>query len=142
MTQRRLVRLSGIGLAVIFGVVAVIFLVIPGDVLRAFNWLARELHWPQSPTAPFTLYLALTVAFMYVVTVLAVQIARRPDERVYPWLLAQAKAVSSLVSIGLFALQAHYVIYLANFLIDGSIAAFVWWVCLRQKAAAEEGATP
>lgn len=134
-TQLRLVRASAAALAVVFAVVGIVFLVIPGDVLAAFNWLASHLGWPKSTRNAFTLYLALSVAYMYIVTVLAVQMARQPGERVYPWLLTQAKAVSSLVCIGLFVLQAHDVIYLANFLIDGAIATFVWWLCLRRSAA-------
>jgi hypothetical protein len=134
LTRLRLVRVSGAGLAVTFAVVGVLFLVIPGDVLAAFNWLARELGWPETTTEPYTLYLALALAYMYVVAVLALQMARHTAERIYPWVLVQAKAASALICIGLFALQAHYVIYLVNFLVDGAIAAFVWWLCLRGEA--------
>jgi hypothetical protein len=137
LRRRRLIEVSGAGLAVTFAVVGILFLVVPGDVLAAFNRLARELGWPESPTAAFTLYLALAAAYMYVVTVLAVQMARHPEERVYPWLLAQAKAASALLSLGLFALQEPYVIYLANFLVDGAIAVFVWWLCLSGRAVEE-----
>jgi hypothetical protein len=134
LTRLRLVRVSGAGLAVTFAVVGVLFLVIPADVLAAFNWLGRQLGWPETTTEPYTLYLALALAYMYVVTVLALQMARHPAERIYPWVLVQAKAASALICIGLFALQAHYVIYLANFLVDCAIAAFVWWLCLRGEA--------
>jgi hypothetical protein len=118
-------------LAATFALVGVVFLVIPGGVLGAFNWAARPLGLPQSPTAAFTLYLALAVAYMYVVTVLAWQIARHPDVRAYPWVLVQAKAASALVCLALFAVQEQYLIYLANFAVDGAIAVCVWWIALR-----------
>jgi hypothetical protein len=135
----RLVRMTGYGLAGTFAVVGIIFLAIPGKVLAAFNWLAAGLGWPESTAEPYTLYLALAVGYMYVVTLLAWQMARHPDVRAYPWVLVQAKAASALVCLGLFALQGQYLLYLANFVVDGAIALVVWWLCLRPagRAAAE-----
>lgn len=135
MTNSGLVRMTGLGLAGTFAVVGVIFLAIPGKVLAAFNWLAAGLGWPESTTQPHTLFLALAVAYMYVVTVLAWQMARHPDVRWFPWILVQAKAASAIVCIGLFALQEHYLLYLANFVVDGGIALLVWWLCLRTGRA-------
>ena len=132
MSNTRLVRMAGWSLAGTFAVVGVIFLAIPGKVLAAFNWLAAGLGWPESTTQPYTLYLALAVAYMYVVTLLAWQMARHPEVRAYPWVLTHAKAASAVLSIGLFALQDQYLLYLANFVVDGAIAVFVWWLCLRR----------
>lgn len=132
----RMIRLLGITLAATFAVVGLIFLTIPTKVLFAFNWLARGIGWPTSPTDAFTLYLALAIAYMYVVTVLAWQMARHPDERVYPWVLVQAKAASALLSLGLFAVHGHYLILLANFVVDAAIALMVWGLCLRPSAEA------
>lgn len=132
MTNTRLVRMAGWSLAGTFAVVGVIFLAIPGKVLEAFNWLARGLGWPESTMEPYTLYLALAVAYMYVVTLLAWQMARHPEVRAYPWVLTHAKAASAVLSIGLFALQDQYLLYLANFVVDGAIAVFIWWLCLRR----------
>jgi hypothetical protein len=141
MTRRQLVQTSGAALAATFAVVGVVFLVIPGGVLAAFNWAGRGLGLSQSPTHAFTLYLALAVAYMYVVTVLAWQMARHPAVRAYPWVLVQAKAASALVCIVLFAAQAHYLIYLANFAVDGAIALFVWGLALRRAPRDELTAT-
>lgn len=141
MTRQQLVRVTGLAMAVTFAVVGVVFLVIPGGVLAAFNWAGRALELPQSPTEAFTLFLALAVAYMYVVTVLAWQMARHPAVRAYPWVLVQAKAASALLCIALFALQEQYLIYLANFVVDGAIAAFVWWVALRPGPEAERAAS-
>jgi hypothetical protein len=134
--QDRLVRLAGAGMAATFAVVGAIFLTIPDQVLAAFNFLARGLGWPQSPAEAHTLFLALAVGYMYLVTVLAVQLARHPRERAWPWLLAQAKGVSAALSLALFLAGGWYLICLANFVVDGSLAAGVWWVCLRSRAAA------
>jgi hypothetical protein len=41
-----------------------------------------------------------------------------------------AKAASAVICLGLFALQGHYLLYLANFVVDGAIALFVWRLCL------------
>jgi len=56
--------------------------------------------------------------------------------RTYPWVLVQAKAASALVCLGLFALQEQYLLYLANFVVDGAIALVVWWLCLRPAGRA------
>jgi hypothetical protein len=138
VNRERLVRLTGYGLAVTFAVVGVIFLVIPGDVLALFNWAGRRVGLPEAPTHAYTLYLALAVAYMYVVTVLAWRIARQPQVRAYPWVLVQAKAASALVCLALFAVQAQYLIYIVNCAVDGAIAVFVFWLCLSgpEKAAA------
>ncbi len=132
----RMVKITGTGLAAVFAVVGVIFLAIPSKVLAAFDWLAARLDWPASTTQSYTLYLALAVAYMYVVTLLALQMARRPEERVFPWLLVQAKAASAVVCLGLFALQEQYLLYLVNAVLDGALALLVWWLCLRPSRSA------
>lgn len=131
--NHRMIRTAGLVLAATFAIVGLTFLFVPGRVLSAFNWPAGGLGWPSSPTEAFTLYLALAVGYMYVVTLLAWQMARHPQERIYPWVLVQAKAASALLCMGLFALQGHYLIYLVNFVVDAAIATFVWWLCLQPK---------
>lgn len=140
MTRKRLISMTGYGLAATFAVVGLVFIAIPGDVLAAFNWLGARLGWPASATEPYTLYLALAVGYMYIVVLLAWQTARHPEIRAYPWLLAQAKGASAVLSLGLFALQDHYLIYLANFVVDGAIALVVWWLCLREVREARSPA--
>lgn len=139
MTRPALIRMTGLSLAGTFAVVGIIFLAIPGKVLAAFNWLAAGIGWPESTTAGYTLYLALAAAYMYMVTLLAWQIARHPEERTWPALLVHAKVASAVVCLALFALQEQYLLYLANFVVDGAIAVFVALLCLRQ-ATAQPGA--
>jgi hypothetical protein len=133
MTRTKFISMSGFSLAVTFAVVGLIFVAIPAKVLAAFNWLAAGLGWPESTTEAHTLYLALALGYMYLVTLLAWEMARHPDVRVFPWLLVQAKAASAVVCFGLFVLQEQYLLYLANFVVDGAIALFVWWLCLRAE---------
>ena len=142
MTKRRLTKATGYGLAATFAIVGLIFVVIPARVLAAFNWLAEGLGWPVSTTQIYTLYLALALGYMYLVTILAWQMARHTQVRVYPWLLVQAKAASAIICLGLFALQDQYLLYLANFAVDGAIAVLVWWLCLRTSAAHRAGESP
>jgi hypothetical protein len=137
LTRPALIRMTGYGLAGTFAVVGIIFLAIPEKVLAAFNWLAAGLGWPLSTTDGYTLYLALAVGYMYLVTLLAWKIARDPGERIYPLLLVHAKAASAVICLGLFALQAHYLLYLANFIVDGAIALFVWRLCLAPANAGD-----
>ena len=134
MAGARLVRLTGYCLAGIFAVVGVVFLVIPAHVLAAFNWMAEGLGWPVTTTEPHTLFLALALGYMYVVTLLAWQMARHPEVRIFPWVLAQAKGASAVICLGLFVFQEQYLLYLANFVVDGAIALLVWWLCLRAHA--------
>jgi hypothetical protein len=126
-----LVRLTGASLAVSFAAVGLVFLVIPGRVLGLFNTLGDAIGLAASPTEAFTLYLALAVAYMYVVTLLAVQMARHPEVTAYAWILVNAKAASALVCLVLFAAQGQYLIYLANAAVDGTIAVLVWLIAVR-----------
>jgi len=68
LTNAQMVKMTGWALASAFAVVGLIFVAIPGRVLAAFNGLAAGAGWPESTTDPHTLFLALAVAYMYVVT--------------------------------------------------------------------------
>ena len=131
--KERLITITGLMLAGTFAVVGAIFLIVPGEVLAAFNWLSSGIGLPAAPVDRLAFYPALAVAYMYVVTLLSWMMARRPRERVFPWLLVNAKAASSLLSLALFVIDDQYLIYLANFAVDGVISLFVWWLCLRRS---------
>jgi succinate dehydrogenase/fumarate reductase cytochrome b subunit len=75
----------------------------------------------------------LAVAYMYIVTLLAWMMFRRPADPVWPALLAQAKFASALVSILLFALAGPYLVYAANGVVDGLIGVAV--LLLRRHLA-------
>lgn len=127
----RWMRASGYALAVVFAAVGVIFLLIPARVIAFFNGLSSPLHLPPAPAPGAPLFVVLAAAYMFTVTVLAWNAAAVPEVRVYPRLLAQAKAASSLLSFGYFAFGTRYLILLANGIVDGAIALFILWVFLR-----------
>jgi hypothetical protein len=130
------VRLTGYGLATAFALVGLLFLAAPGGVLAALDRVGGELGFTPTSAAGHSLYLALAVAYMYVVTVLAVLMARRPDEPAFATLLVHAKAASAVLSLALFAADDRQFAYLANFLVDAAIALFVWWTCARRPTTA------
>ena len=123
-------------LAVIFAVTGLLFLCIPDRVVSLFNNLSPALGMVKSPVTGFTFYLILAVGYMYMVTVLAFLMFRNPGNRYFPMLLAQAKLASSLLSLGLFAFQAHYLIYLTNFIVDGLIGSVVIIFYFKMRGAA------
>lgn len=117
----RLYKLFSLTCTVIFAVVGFVFLFYPNAVLIFFNSLSRHWGWAPSPVQGASFYLTLAAAYMYLVTVLAFQMYRHPEENIYPSLLAQGKLASSLFSIFLFLTEQHYLVYFANFVIDGCI---------------------
>jgi hypothetical protein len=131
------VRRIGYGLAGAFAITGLLFLVAPGSVLAALGEAGGALGLPGTPPAAHGFFLALAVAYMYLVTVLAVLMARHPGERPYATLLVHAKGASALLSIVLFAAHAQQFAYLANFAVDGVIAIGVFWLCARPAASAE-----
>ncbi len=133
----RLYRSISLSLAVIFALVGLIFLFIPGSVLSFFNYLSTYLGMPVSPVRSVNFYLILAVGYMYVVTWLAYFMYRYPTDPRFPLLLANAKLASSLLSFLLFWTQPPYLIYVTNGVIDGSIGvlALVFYGKIKRAAA-------
>lgn len=127
-------RVLGYGLAAIFAAVGLCFLFLPEGVIVLFNTLSRPLGMEASPGSGRSFYLALAAAYMSVVTLLAWNMGRQPENRTYAVLLAQAKLASSLISFGFFAFQGPFLIYLANGLIDGAIGAAVYLIAGRKRS--------
>jgi hypothetical protein len=120
---------------VLFAVTGLIFLFIPEGVLGFFNSFSSSLGMPQSPVAGLSFFLILASAYMYLVTLLAYMMSRYPDDPKYPLLLTHAKIASSVLSVALFLLHEHYLIYLANFLVDGIIGIITWTLLIQKKRA-------
>ena len=116
-------RTLSLGAAAIFLIVGMAFLLFPSGVLAFFNGISQGLGLKPSVTEVPGLYLALTVGYMSTVTILAVQMARNPTSWVFPLLLAQAKAASSFFSLVFYIFSQPSFILLANFAVDGMIAA-------------------
>lgn len=127
----RSIRGSGYALAVIFAAVGAVFVLIPARVIALFNGISGPLKLPPAPAPEAPFFVVLAGAYMFVVTVLAWNLSASPEVRVYPRLLAMAKAASSVLSFGYFAFGARYLILLANGVVDGIIALFVLWAFLR-----------
>lgn len=124
------------GMAAAFAAVGVVFLAAPGSVLSFFNGLSAPLGMRRAPVSGPSLYSALAGAYMYLVTLLAWNMARRPEEDVFSRLLVHAKIASALVSLGLFGLYRPYLVLLANGVVDGFIGAAVhFWFRRGQRAA-------
>ncbi|MBE3102157.1 MAG: hypothetical protein IMZ47_07825 [Firmicutes bacterium] len=129
----RLYKLFSLTVAIIFAVVGLIFLFFPDWALIFFNSISGYLRLPQAPLQGTGFYLILASAYMYLVTLLAYLMYRHPEQNIYPFLLAQGKLASSVISIYLFFMHQHYLIYLANFVIDGFIGVVALYFFLKMK---------
>ncbi len=127
-------------LTVAFGVTGTAFFVFPDGTIDVLNASGRLLGLPDAPHLAHRFWLGLGVAYMAVVTVLAAQIAAAPTARRLLMIpLATGKLVSSLTCLGYFLFDQFYFIYLANFLIDGFLAALVFWTWRQTDPLARDG---
>jgi hypothetical protein len=117
----RAYRTISLMLSIIFLAVGFLFLLMPGKVLIFFNTLSGQLGFSPSPVDNIDFFLVLAVAYMYLAALLAFLMWRHPENRHFPLLLAHGKIASSLLSILLFAIRWPYLIFLANFVVDGLI---------------------
>lgn len=117
----RLYKLFSLTIAAIFAVVGLVFLFFPNSALIFFNSISSYFGLPQSTVQGAGFYLTLASAYMYLVTLLAYLMYHYPEQNIYPFLLAQGKLASSIISIYLFLMYQPYLIYFANFVIDGFI---------------------
>lgn len=137
--SRRWRAAIGAGFAVAFAAVGLLFLAVPGAVLAFCDALSRRTGLAAFPGPVDRFWLILAAAYMYVVTVLAWSLFRRPDDPVYPRLLAHAKLGSAALSLAAFALYAPHLLFLANGIVDGAIgiaAAVLWRSCAREGGEA------
>lgn len=119
-------RIFSLASALIFLVVGAVFLFLPAQVLEFFNQLSRPLGFTPAQVIGANFYLILTGGYMYLVTVIAFLMSRQPGNRLLPMLLAHGKTASSTLSLAFFILQAPYLIYLTNFIVDGIIGSTAW----------------
>ena len=103
-------------------------------VVGLFSCRLSATSWTRSPTSATTwvassapptaraFWLALAFAYMVVITGICL-IAQADVVRYRPLLLllAVGKAASSLTSLGFYLFDQHVLIYLLNFLVDGSL---------------------
>ena len=129
----RFYKLFSLTTAAIFAVVGLIFLFFPDSALIFFNSISGYFGLPQAPLQGTGFYLILASAYMYLVTLLAYMMYRYPEQKVYPFLLAQGKLASSIISIYLFLMHQPYLIYFANFVIDGFIGIMALYLMKMKK---------
>ena len=129
----RIYKSISLTLMVVFAATGIIFLSIPDRVLTLFNTLSVFPGMQSTPLNGWDFYLILAVGYMYLATVLAFLMFRRPDVHYFPLLLVHAKLASSILSLAFFLLQAHYLIYLANFVVDGVIGVLVLILYLKMR---------
>jgi hypothetical protein len=121
----RAVALTMRGLAVTFAVVGILFIATPDGVIETLDdvggWLGGG--FAAGPASDEKFWLALGFAYMVVITGLALVIST--DVRRYrPMLLvlAAGKTASSLAAGGFYVFDHEVFIYLANFVVDASLA--------------------
>jgi len=130
----RFYKLFSLTLAGIFAVVGLIFLFFPDSAIIFFNSISSYFGLSQSPVQGTGFYLTLASAYMYLVTLLACLMYRYPEQNIYPFLLAHGKLASSIISIYLFLMHQPYLIYFANFVIDGFIGVAALYLMKMKKA--------
>jgi hypothetical protein len=132
----KLYKTVGLIFAITFATAGMIFLFIPGQVVSFFNMLSMPLGMPFSPPFEPGLFHILAVAYMYVVTLLAYFMWRRPGDSLTPLLLANAKLASAALSLAAFFAGKGYLIFLANGIVDGFIGIVVLVLYLRLSKGA------
>lgn len=145
MANPRFLALVYRGLAVAFLLTGTTFFVFPDGTVEFMNSLGAALNFPAAPAMTHRFWLSLGSAYMAVVTALAWMIAADPVGR-RPMMLALAvgKATSSLTCLYYLVADAAYFVYLANFVVDLSLAvlALVTYAATRNAAAGGSGARP
>lgn len=120
-------------LSITFAIVGLVFLVMPDSVLTFFNSISLRLGMPASSTEGINFFLILAVGYMYLVTLLAFLMYRHPENRYFLWLLINAKTASSVLSICMYIFHQHFLIYLTNAIVDGSIAVILFLFYFRLR---------
>jgi hypothetical protein len=137
----RALRLLFTAFAVAFAATGLAFLCFPDGTIGALNAAGRPLGFPPAPPSALRFWLSLGLAYMMLVTLLAAAIARDPRGRadLMP-ILAAGKATSSLTCLAYFVGSTPAFVYLANALVDGSIALVVLGARATVWATSEEAA--
>ena len=122
-------------LAATFGIVGLLFIVVPDGTLTALDDFGEWLPLGQFSPAPETLQqLWLALGFSYMVVITGICLVVQADVvRYRPLLLvlAAGKAASSLVALGAYLFDDDVFAYLLNFLVDGflvGVSLLLWSV--------------
>ncbi|MFN2463870.1 MAG: hypothetical protein ABR573_08225 [Candidatus Dormibacteria bacterium] len=102
------------------------FYLLPGMITSNLNRGARAVGLEESPVDADNLWIVLAGSYMALITVLCVDAGWTEDTRHRRTLaryLVAGKTASSLGALGYFAFRRRTYAFLANFLLDGAIAA-------------------
>jgi hypothetical protein len=125
-------------LAACFAVTGILFIVTPDGVIDTVDgfggWFG---NFADSPPSEQKLWLGLAFAYMVVITGVAL-VVQHDVARFRPLLLvlAAGKTVSSLVAGAFFVFDDDVFIYLANFVVDGTLVGVALW-CWALAAGVE-----
>jgi hypothetical protein len=122
-------------MAVVFSIVGILFLFMSDGVLSFFNEVSSSIGMEQVRNADGHFYVVLSVAYMYIVALLAFLMYRNPNDATFPFLLFNAKIASSVISIFLFVIERHLLIYISNGIVDGLIGllAVIMYRSLKRR---------
>jgi hypothetical protein len=105
------------------------FYLIPGAITSSMNRGARSVGLAQSPVDADNLWIVLAAAYMALITAISAGAALTEEsERRHSLVryLLIGKVSSSLGALGYFAFRRRAYAFLANFLLDGGIAAVTY----------------
>jgi hypothetical protein len=122
-------------LSIIFALVGLIFLFFPDTVILFFNTISKPFGFAESPTPGFSIYHVLAVGYMYLVALLAYFMYKYPENSFFPVLLINGKSASSLLSFMFFFLHLPSLLFLANGIIDGTIAIGVFVLYRKSRGS-------
>lgn len=136
MRLLRLYKIFSLSFSIIFFIVGLVFILIPGRVLAFFNTLSSHLGMVPSPVVGVHFYVVLAVAYMYLAALLAFLMYRHPQNMYFPLLLANAKLASSLLSLCIFAIHQPSLIIAVNGLVDGfiGVVALIFYRQIKKTA--------
>ena len=120
-------RAIALALAATFAGVGLVFCFTPGSVAAFFSLPSR---WSALPAGDIEdgLFRVLAAAYMYLVAWLAWKMFARPDEAMWPAILAQAKLASAAFSVVLILLNGPTLVLVANAIVDGLLGALAFWL--------------
>jgi hypothetical protein len=102
------------------------FYLVPGTITSVMNRGARKAGLEESPVDADNLWIVLAASYMALITAISADAATTGD-RAHRHSLARyllvGKVASSLGALGYFGLRRRGYAFLANFLLDGAIAA-------------------
>lgn len=105
------------------------FYLLPGAITSSMNRGARMVRLEEAPVDADNLWIVLAASYMALITVISAEAALTDDAERRHSLARQllvGKVASSLGALGYFAFRRRAYAFLANFLLDGGIAAVTY----------------